>query len=982
MKIRYIIGSVMVASVVGLFVTLPKEDLTNAKYEQKDLSVLIEPSADDARKWLEARYIDQETGERITDEKLALIEQDLRRLPRTKSISFYSKGPDNIGGRTRAICVDRTWNDRLWAGGVSGGLFVSYDGADSWGRVSSYINQGASPNISSMTQTINGTLFVATGSQHEGFGGNGLWYSSDFGNNWEKVPGTADVNEVVSSDVGNKVWFTTSTGLKTWESGESSPTSINTGESSCREIRISGDGQVIVVSTSAYKVSVSTDGGASFVDKSSNCNPNSSQFVPDHVPYGCGQTRLELAISHDKNSSDNYSLYAVRTDLNLQSMHVSHDNGQSWTKFVGESGPPNEFDIYRNQGYYNTIVSVNPTDPESIFIGGIDIWKWNQTVDNPPSGGFEKVSQWFVNPTTPIYVHADNHEMKWDANNRLYVGNDGGVGVTEDFAQNWYPANRGYNVTQFYALAYDKGGAVMGGTQDNGTLYNDHSLNTYQEFIEVGGGDGFECEISHFNPNVFFTSVYNTSIRRTGDGGANFSNFSPQLPGNYEPAGGTATGIHPFHTEFAMSEYYDLNSEDSVQFSPTQNYSVGDQVMVPSLSSGDTIVFTAEEDYYFNDTLYFDPSLTVDSTNYVINSVTGETLGIGTDTVTFNVTWDTVMVQDPYQSWFVVFININGGEIWGTRNALRFSQDPNWVCIAKGVGGNSFSSKDFAFSRDLEHFYFSGETNGVWRIDGLGSSYTSDTLFNEKVSYDIVAGIPTTPTYTVATKISTGGAEGIALNPNNADDLIMFTGFSGSNKRTANATSASPTFTNLASVSTPQAACSDGIIDRDNPDIIVVGTSSGVFVSEDGGANWTNASAGFEGTPVYEVRQSWRTFEEGNGRPGEIYIATFGRGIWASDNYLGVQESTIDASEKLDNMMVYPNPTTSECNVIFDLSKNGDVSIGIYNLSGRRVMNEEFKNKVSGGQNIQLNVDELPRGTYIIQMTSGSQKLTKKLLKL
>ena len=116
-------------------------------------------------------------------------------------------------------------------------------------------------------------------------------------------------------------------------------------------------------------------------------------------------------------------------------MHVSHDSGLNWTKFVGESGPPNEFDIYRNQGYYNTIVSVNPTDPEEIYIGGIDIWRWNQTVDNPPSGGFEKVSQWFVNPTTPIYVHADNHEMQWDANNRLYVGNDGGIGITEDFAQ-------------------------------------------------------------------------------------------------------------------------------------------------------------------------------------------------------------------------------------------------------------------------------------------------------------------------------------------------------------------------------------------------------------------------------------------------------------------------------------------------------------------------------------------------------------------
>ena len=68
---RYIVGSVIVASVVGLFYTLPKEDLSKATYEKSDLSVLNAPSADDARKWLEARYVDQETGERITDEKLA-----------------------------------------------------------------------------------------------------------------------------------------------------------------------------------------------------------------------------------------------------------------------------------------------------------------------------------------------------------------------------------------------------------------------------------------------------------------------------------------------------------------------------------------------------------------------------------------------------------------------------------------------------------------------------------------------------------------------------------------------------------------------------------------------------------------------------------------------------------------------------------------------------------------------------------------------
>ena len=137
-----------------------------------------------------------------------------------------------------------------------------------------------------------------------------------------------------------------------------------------------------------------------------------------------------------------------------------------------------------------------------ILIGGIDVWRWKQTVNNPPSGGFRKVSQWFVDPSSSIYVHADNHEMEWDNNGRFYSGSDGGVSVSNNVdatnpdAIEWFVANRGYNVTQFYGIAFDKFGAVMGGAQDNGTLYNDHSNNTYKEFREVGGGDGFECEIS------------------------------------------------------------------------------------------------------------------------------------------------------------------------------------------------------------------------------------------------------------------------------------------------------------------------------------------------------------------------------------------------------------------------------------------------------------------------------------------------------
>jgi hypothetical protein len=964
MKIRFLIGSLLGVSVVATAVFFKTTQKDSSTYTPVELTALESNSGgNDAVAWFKAQFVNQETGLPYTTEEIQTMREDLRRLPVTKSMAFADYGPDNIGGRTRAIQVDREWNDLIWAGGVSGGLFVSYNGANTWTKVTSYIDAGASPNISSMTQTIDNTLYVATGSNQEGGSGNGVWYSTNKGADWDVIPGTSNCTEVESSDNDNYVWMATAQGLRKWKLGDASLTTVSAGSGSCAALKVSKDGE-IVISNHSNKTWVSKDFGETFADRSGSGD--------DEV--GLGGQRREYTISAGLNDAGLHSLYAVLTNSSLVGMHVSHDDGDTWTKFVGASGPPNEFDIYRDQGTYNSIVSVNPTDPEEIYIGGIDIWRWKQTVNNPPSGGFEKVSQWFVNPTSSIYVHADNHEMKWDANNRLYIGNDGGVNITNDFADNWYPANRGYNVTQFYGIAFDRNGAVMGGAQDNGTLYNDHSLSTFQEFVEVSGGDGFECEISYYNPNVMFTSVYYNSIRRTGDGGATFNNFSPDLPSSYDPIGQQGA-FHPFHTELFLAENYDENSEDSVLFIPTKNYNVGDEMQVPSLSSGDTMTITAAQDYYFTDTLYYTPSVSNDSVNFGVNPVTGELHAMGADTVDFNISWDTLTVQDPFQSWFLVWVGANGGELWGTRNALRLSvADPNWVCVARGIGNNN-GSVDVEFSRDLEECYVSAG-NGIWRIDGLGSVYTSDTLFNEKVSYFASGGDEFTPTYTVATKINNAAATGIAVNPNNADDLVMF---GGNVRRSSNATSTNPSFTNLGAVGVP---CTDGIIDRDDPNVIVAGTLMGMVVSTDGGSSWTNASEGFEGTVVTEVRQSWRTPEEGNGRPGEIYIGTYGRGIWASTNYAGINEPTITSSTTERDMTIYPNPVKNEFSISFDMIKTGDVSIRIFSLSGAELEAFEFQNVVSGSTNLNLDVSSLRRGTFLVQLVTAQQKHVKKIVKL
>jgi len=1046
----------------------------------------------ETKKWLDARNFDHETGTTITAEKLDLIRSQIAKMPKNKNMAMSENGPDNIGGRTRAILIDKTNNDRIWAGGVSGSLFVSTNGASTWERVDSYVAAGGSPNISSMTQTNNGVIYVASGSADESWNGNGVHYSSDYGVTWTQVPGTGSlsvINEVVSSSASgdNTIWMATSSGVKKWTLGDVSLTSVSVGTGNCSVIQISKDGSILVAGIGgSNQTYVSQDGGATWVGKGGN--------GAGQVPTG--GTRIEYAISPTKNSSNNYSIYATRTSLNLNGMNVSHDNGSTWSQFIGASGSFSNLNIYNDQGWYNTVVSVAPNDPEKIFIGGLDVWKWKQTQSVPPAGGFEQLSNWSDSPWTSHYNHADNHEMKWDANNSLYVGNDGGISITNDYGENWYPSNRGYNATQFYGIAFDRDGKVMGGAQDNGTLYNDYSLSTLGEYKEVMGGDGFECEISFYNPKVMFGSIYYNSIKRSGDAGAIFlpangSYFAPDFPSNYSQAGDETGNFHPFHTEFVMSEYYDLNSLDSVIYIPRKDYAINSVLRIPSLATGDTIDYTTPVALYYDDTLEYNPALTISDVS-VVNQINGqdihlgnftytpfvsasglnppivgdslmvdfpsgadtvvvaslgtyqhyfaqnsstlEVYDLGDDTVAYNIAWDEITVQDPYQSWFVMYVNANGGELWATRDAMRLSVlEPNWRKIACGIGTYNYGNIDIEFSKDLNQCYVSAGT-GVWRIDGLGSAYGSESNFNTKVGYGnlIDAGafvIGTTyqivtvgstnfvgigaasnavgtvfvatgagigsgdafiaPTATSKTKITTSSYEGIAVNPNDPTDLILFAGFSGSNKRCDNANTAtndaSLNDVPLGSITSPSVACYDGIIDRDNADIIAVATSEGVFVTENGGTSWADISTGFEGTPVYEIRQSWRTWDEGNRRPGEIYAGTHGRGIWTSASYLSVDENNNNSniSETLkDNMIMYPNPTSDNTTLVFNLNEVSDVTVKIYTISGSLVKTITKKNLDGGKQSLSLDSAEMPKGTYIVKMNAGQQNETAKFIKM
>lgn len=1003
-------------------------------YQQKNGVLADEYSSDDMREWLRSKMIDVNTGEVITSEELRKIMSMHASKPKAITVEWKEHGPDNVGGRTRALWVDRSSNAVIWAGGVSGGLFKSENYANNWSRVSSF---PGNQFISSIAQDASGNVYVATGSTNESWDGNGLYVSPDGGETWELVPGTSafsTINRVVGSPLNNTILFTTTSGLRSYNYGDASVSTVpGYGGTGTKVVAISSDGHIVVVGATNNRTWVSTDGGVNFTDRSGS---GAGQISSS------GYTRIEYAVSKLK-ADGTYNIYAATTSSNNQGQWVSNDSGTTWEKHTASTpaGTTNGVIDYRDQGTYNSVVTFDPTDPSRAIIGGIDLHDWKQTLTNPAAGGWNKLSIWSANKQSDFYVHADNHALTWSGNDILYIGNDGGIGKSLDLANTFVHASRGYNTIQFYKIGYDRNGAVIGGAQDNGTSYNDHSGGSYQEFKEVTGGDGFSTVISFFNPNVIFTSSQYNSVRRSGAGGENFTNiasdngqlftsFLPQFPGTYGGVG-DGGGAHPFHTMIFLGEYYDLNSEDSVTFIPQKSYDAGETVMIPSLATGDTIAYVTPTAITYDDTLLFDPALT--STEYVVidaltgnefdlgylgwtpfasasgnyppvngdtltvdapsgsvtvvvqssqsydfyygsNPLTGEIIDMGRDEFLLGVSWDTLLVQDPYQSWFMVSTGANGGELWGTRDALRLSVlNPQWVRFAENLGT---SQVDVEFSEDLSHIYVLG--NNIYRFDGLGSVYTSDDDFDNKLDLDSDSS-----GYAITrTTVSTLNFSAIGIDPRNPDDLVAVQGFNGNVYRSSNATAVSPSLTNVGSQG--GLAFYDVVVDRDDNQILFAATSNGVSLSENGGATWTDVSDdGFAGTPAYHILQSWRTWEEGNRRNGEVYVGTYGRGIWSTDAVLSLVNN--DGNLKNDNQLtlkIYPNPTKDYGTLVFDLEgNNSNVKIDFYNISGRLV--KSIKASASTGKNeIGFSTSGMPQGTYIVRLKSGDFVQSTKFIKL
>ena len=418
-------------------------------------------------------------------------------------------GPANIGGRVRSLAIDPVNPSIMFAGGVAGGLFRSVDRGASWTPVDDFMANLAVSTIV-MQPGVPTTLYAGTGEgfyNHDGIRGAGVFTSIDGGTTWTQLASTATpawfyVNRLAISPDGAVMLAATRTGVYRSTDGGGSWVLTSTNEATDVVFHPT-DSRKAIASGYAGNARVTADGGVTWT---------ASTGLP-------GGTFVRAEVAYARS---NPAVVYASVDVNGGSIYRSANGGASFT--VVFNGAP---DYLGTQGWYSNALWVDPTNDNTLVVGGLDLWK-------STNGGasLSRLSSWM---SAPASVHADQHAIVEDpgfngsANTTVWFTNDGGVyradnvytagGGAAPYAAGWKAMNSNLGVTQFYGAGGGAAsGVIVGGTQDNGTLQYTPASGTAWT-IEFGGDGGMTAVDPANNSNLYGEYSYG-SVHRSVDGGA------------------------------------------------------------------------------------------------------------------------------------------------------------------------------------------------------------------------------------------------------------------------------------------------------------------------------------------------------------------------------------------------------------------------------------------------------------------------------
>jgi len=881
-----------------------------------------------------------------------------------ENLNWVNLGPDNFGGQVKAILFDnRAGNEgTILAGASGGGVWKSVNNGITWSRVSQN-----NMMVSCMVQAPNGDIYVGTGdgfnaqdynglSDFEytsGLIGQGVFKSTD-GENFVQLESTlpaindntaawAFVNELAVNDAGH-VFAATNAGLMISTDGGSSWTVATDDEGAelnmnATDVKVGSDG--IIIASVDNKCYISKLGNINaFVNRSTG---DSISLPVENV------SRLELAVA----PSDPNKLYAnAVTSFGVHlGVYSSSDKGDNWEVILPAT---NSVNIFQTYGNYNNNITVFPDNPDRILINAVNLWQ-GRKINAEGFYSWDVKSNGFASDFNPNYVHIGQHITTFNPNqpNQVYIGTDAGIfkGTVsgEDFT--FENSNRNFITSRFYTVApTGQENRVVGGSQDNGTVYVSSTGNTAKEgeiiYTASIPNHGGSAVVSTIDPDAAVVSSTAGSMERTEDMGFTFSTqFLGILMGNTQV----------FNTPIALWESYDNeNSRDSVTFHAKRNYAAGEVLKVKS----------ANNDHPFYYTL----------PNALQNG-------------------DSIRVKDIVSTKLFIAV---ANRVWMTKDFLNFGIQPEWFELANTSVEFSGIPQSIAYSKDANHLFVGTRDGRLFRISNLAMAYNYE-LADVNSPQCIVAtrqipvNIPGTDEPVSQTITS------IAVDPNNPNNVMITLGNYGNDHyvmMTTNALDAEPTFVSKQG-NLPKMPVYASLIEMTSPEKAMLGTEHGIFITDDifsANPTWMADQGEMGNVPVFDLKQqlinkSADTVQlinvdttvlhyPGTNNYGIIYAATFGRGFYRCNNFrkpVGIDETPIYAGNSQEpSVVLYPNPVSENTTLKFEIYQNSNVRYQVYDLTGKQIMIQDLGWHSAGSYQMNLNLDMLKRGAYIIRLESGN----------
>ncbi len=574
---KFFIPVILLLIFFSAFKLIRKSTDKRHAYEQYVLSVSHDFQKKSAALDVKEEKAADEPDMAALQEYIKTVDPQLKYVPKKRLLAAYEytrqkmkdKGyvPDidwtgtdaNMGGRTRTLMYDP--NDPqhkvVWAGGVTGGLWKNEDITNEnipWEPVDDFWPDLA---VSCMAyDPVNSqVMYVGTGEAQtariiyrasSGLG-IGIYKTNDGGDNWEVLNSTVDFEYITDIVVREEngvgvIYAAVASGTYMGEDHESQPSdglyrSTDGGNSwqqvlpnipgtnkpyTPSDIEMSANGRIFV----GTMENLEKKGGATILYSDSGL-PGSwtvydhfNQLIGNESYYNIPARTIIACAPSDANVV--YAQFAAGyvngfTYYRGRYMAKSSDGGATWSAI---NHPDHE--TWATLAWHAFILRVDPTNPQKIFTGGLDLWSSSNS-----GNSWRHISDWSLmySGGGDEYVHADQHRIVFNPDNpdKALFSCDGGVFMTNTANMN-YPVfiqrNQGYNTLQFYTCCInpqEDAEEYIGGLQDNGTLLYTGSPLEITDMID--GGDGAFCFWDQNEPDVYITSVYYNSYSYWKNGG-------------------------------------------------------------------------------------------------------------------------------------------------------------------------------------------------------------------------------------------------------------------------------------------------------------------------------------------------------------------------------------------------------------------------------------------------------------------------------